>query len=335
MRLYQGNGITAEFPLPEGADGTKVYLTAGGKTIRMKEDGSYRIDAGTVVFDIPPPDGTVISFQEDAPARVHGVCVVIYPDGTVKEVTEDPYILLVEAKAERDGAKKLLHRIEDQLEKSERLIKVEGDIAKDKLTLRMEKYQDYIEEAVKGAAEAAQNEVKAYIDQKLIEMRKKHKETMDARTDVEDKRSRMESRIGEAAEKVKAELAPLGENLSELLDVEARTKAASADVINLASSHVQAVIEDVRAVKSAAAADLQGFAERIKAENSVAVTEIKNMLSEMRVVSAQIKQIADRAAALDSGQQTREEGMKTLWNRMVTMHKRKTNGKTEEGGMVE
>jgi hypothetical protein len=183
--------------------------------------------------------------------------------------------------------------------------------------------------------------VKAYIDQRLGEMREKHRETMSARADVEGKRERMERRIteaaAEAAEGVRAELAPLRDELvglkelkAALLEIEGRTKATSADVVNSAAAHVQAVIDEIRAAKSAATADIGGFADRTKAETALSVSEMKNMLSEAKAAAAQARQAAERAEELGDEQKTREEGMKALWNRIVTANKRKN-----EGGNVE
>jgi chorismate mutase len=75
---------------------------------------------------------------------------------------------------------------------------------------------------------------------------------------------------------------------------------------------------------------MRGYAERVKAEIASSVTEIKNTLAEMKVVAAQVKQVADRAAALENEQKIREEGMKALWNRMVTVSKKKNEGGTVE-----
>ncbi|GHV57538.1 hypothetical protein FACS1894216_22080 [Synergistales bacterium] len=155
--MYKGNGSTAAFPLPGGADGTEVWLLAGGAGTRLKQDDAYRITDGSVVFAYPPPGGTEITFKapEDGGGKAGGgmpPLQVLYPDGTVREVGEDPYELLLEAKAEREEARKLLVKALDaagRLEKTaaKQCLEIGG-----KLSAFSKKYTDEINEAEKEAA---------------------------------------------------------------------------------------------------------------------------------------------------------------------------------------
>jgi len=49
--LYIGNGVTKEFPLPEGCDGSVVHwIVPDVKTTKMKEGEAYTVHDGIVFF---------------------------------------------------------------------------------------------------------------------------------------------------------------------------------------------------------------------------------------------------------------------------------------------
>ena len=113
--MYQGNGVTTEFPLPPGVDGHTVGLAPpGGAAVKLKESEAYTVRDGTVYFFTPPPNGATVTFE--APETVErsagvvavmkGACTVLYPDGTMREVTQDPWELLEAAAHEREEAKR-------------------------------------------------------------------------------------------------------------------------------------------------------------------------------------------------------------------------------------
>ena len=100
--MYIGNGVTKNFPLPEGYDGSVVILRIpGGKGIRMTRGEGYEVKEGSVNFYAPVPSGVEVIFDElsvsEMMSKTAGNYVVIYGDGTTKEVSEDPVILLAEA----------------------------------------------------------------------------------------------------------------------------------------------------------------------------------------------------------------------------------------------
>ena len=101
--MYTGNGVTKNFPIPEGYDGRVVILRMpGGKGIRMTEGESYEVKDGSVCFFAAVPAGIEILFDELSEAEMMsnnaGNYVVIYGDGTISEVDEDPVLILAEAK---------------------------------------------------------------------------------------------------------------------------------------------------------------------------------------------------------------------------------------------
>ncbi len=96
--MYTGNGATKKFLIPFGYDGSEVYLTfSTGRTIKMLEGEGYTISGGYAVFSAAVPAGVIVSFSEpegyEAPVR-NGY-VVIYNDGRIIEVDEDPTEFLV------------------------------------------------------------------------------------------------------------------------------------------------------------------------------------------------------------------------------------------------
>ena len=92
--MYVGNGAAKKFPLPVGYDGSVVYLIfPTGRSIKMVKDEGYTVLDGTVYFSAAIPAGVVVSFEE--PENVSETSealsyVIIYRDGRIVEVSEDP-----------------------------------------------------------------------------------------------------------------------------------------------------------------------------------------------------------------------------------------------------
>lgn len=101
--MYMGNGVTKIFPIPSGYDGSTVILKfPNGKGIQAIQGESYTIRDGKVCFLVAIPSGVEICFSS---SDVLGLVdkeitsyVVVYPDGVIHEVKEDPAILLEEAR---------------------------------------------------------------------------------------------------------------------------------------------------------------------------------------------------------------------------------------------
>ena len=99
--MYTGNGVTKRFPLPAGYDGSEVYLIfPTGKSIKMMNGEGYTVSEGAVYFSAAIPAGVVVSFTEPENVISAGDAlnyVVIYKDGRIVEVSEDPTELLVQS----------------------------------------------------------------------------------------------------------------------------------------------------------------------------------------------------------------------------------------------
>ncbi len=98
--MYTGNGVTKRFPLSAGYDGSAVYLIfPTGKSIKMMNGEGYTVSEGAVYFSAAIPAGVVVSFSEPENVISAGDAlnyVVIYKDGRIVEVSEDPTELLVQ-----------------------------------------------------------------------------------------------------------------------------------------------------------------------------------------------------------------------------------------------
>ncbi len=107
--MYTGNGVTKKFPLPERYTGDAVYLIfPTGKSIKMLKDEGYTVSEGAVYFYAAIPAGVVVSFDE--PENVITAddalrYVVIYKDGRIVEVSDDPTELLVQSQKVLTDAK--------------------------------------------------------------------------------------------------------------------------------------------------------------------------------------------------------------------------------------
>ena len=107
--MYTGNGVTRKFPLPEGYDGSAVYMIfPTGKSIKMLEGEGYTVSEGAVYFSAAIPAGVLVSFTEPENVISAGDTlryVVIYKDGRIVEVSEDPTELLVQSQKMLTDAK--------------------------------------------------------------------------------------------------------------------------------------------------------------------------------------------------------------------------------------
>ncbi len=168
--MYTGNGVTKKFPLPDGCSGDAVYLIfPTGKSIKMLKDEGYTVSEGAVYFSAAIPAGVVVSFSEpenviSAGDRLN--YVVIYKDGRITEVTEDPTELLVqtqkalidakthyaEVKAYTDEAKEYIDSLKDTLTDTfERLLYEYTQRGKEQITENATLLKLEIQTALEGA----------------------------------------------------------------------------------------------------------------------------------------------------------------------------------------
>ena len=296
--MYKGNGATMAFPLPPGEDGRSVYWMTEHTATAMKEGEAYRVEGGCVVFETAPPVGVTVAFSGadiPTPFRAANVCTVIYPDGRVAEITEDPVALLAAAKIEYDKAKRLLKEAMAENERAEIAARNYAELAKEKLSSRLDKYAELVDDSVKQAAALARDEVNDHIDKKLVEIRKKHRETMSARGEiaaiVEGARESFLADFSDMRQKHLSEHETVFNNLKELRTIkqdvrelvsEARIAAteASSKVARVFGDRTNVVLEELRSLKNTLSNEVESV---IKA----AVREMESGLAEMRAQRAE------------------------------------------------
>ena len=162
--MYIGNGITKKFLIPQGYDGSVVVLsTDGGKGIRMAEGEAYEIQNGYVVFYSAVPIGIKISFDEadatEIMKKTSGAYVVIYADGTMKEVDEDPTLLLEEARKILADTKQTLKETEQVTSDAQKYMTSMLSSSGADLDGRLDGYSQIAQKAVDEAIITAKREL--------------------------------------------------------------------------------------------------------------------------------------------------------------------------------
>jgi hypothetical protein len=259
----------------------------------MKEGEAYTIRDGAVVFSIPPPIGVTVAFSAiDAQktAKPGRACTVIYPDGSVVEISEDPVALLAEAKKERDEAKKLLKEAITENQKTEIVVASYTKLAREKLSGRLEKYAELVDDSVKQAAALARDDVNDHVNRRLIEIRNRHKDVMDARRDVaaiaSDARIKMIEAAEGAADHVLAKCREALDAFREIervrqdvnhLASEARVAASAvgAEISNVFGTRADVVIGEIRSLKNTLDNEVKSVADSARREMESALGEMR------------------------------------------------------------
>ncbi len=162
--MYVGNGITRKFLIPEGYDGSVVVLSMeGGKGIRMAEGIGYFIEGRYVTFSTPVPKGIKVSFNEADATEImkknSGAYVVVYADGTIKEVDEDPTLLLEEARKLLADVKQSLKECEQATSDAKKYMTSMLSSSGADLDGRLEGYSQVAQKAVDEAIINAKREL--------------------------------------------------------------------------------------------------------------------------------------------------------------------------------
>lgn len=298
--MYKANGTTKTFPLPEGVSGDVVYwVSASGGFITLRLGTSYKIEDGNVVFDEAPPAGLTVTFEEPAAAIGGGVpvCVVVYPDGRIEAVYDDPSVLLAAARAEIAAARRIRAEIQADGERVSALIRGYEATAKETLSSKLDKYRDLVEEAVARAAAGARDEINDNVDRKLFEIRKKHKEV----TGVHDDMARMAEEAKEAAgglgEELCARLCLEGKELLSGMEKAGREREEFERIISAArrdmdafraetlrefASRSEMVLEEFRSLKRVIEGEIKSVVESAKRETDSALRDMRAERGEMR-----------------------------------------------------
>ena len=146
--MYTGNGAAKKFKIPDGKDGRVVELTLpSGKTIKMSPGEGYEIAGEYVIFEAAIPFGITISFEEseDSEPLMSSGYVVIYGDGRIQEVNEDPVKYLEETQKILKEAKNYTASITEISERTIERIKSLGEDTANKFESELYKYEQRTE----------------------------------------------------------------------------------------------------------------------------------------------------------------------------------------------
>lgn len=208
--MYIGNGTTKKFPIPIGYDGSVVVLRLpSGKSIKMTEGEGYEIRQGSVVFNAAVPSGVVVSFDEPEATETLGNAnsyVIIYGDGSMREVTEDPAIYL-------ETVQKLLTEAREQMQEVReyasatitRLLELRQEVVNEfdgKLYDYGNRAEDAITDAVSHVRQNIRNEWNATLDEISGETVK----IRDGLHAMEEMRREVRDIVSLSAERIKEEL---------------------------------------------------------------------------------------------------------------------------------
>lgn len=304
--MYQGNGITTEFPLPPGADGHTVGLAPpGGTAIKLKENEAYTVRDGTVYFFAPPPAGTTITFGAVSAERAGpGVCTVLYPDGTMREVTQDPWELLEAAAREREAARQEREALRTLLAKEGAEVRALAAEAKETLKSRLLNYDARAESAIAAAVEATKEDTAAAVNKALLEIRNKHKQVLSAEEDM-----RLAMERAEAAAENGAAMAVRA--ASEEMECRcAETREAWKRIRGL-----KPVLEELAGEAKAAASEAgRELTRAFTARTEVVLDELKSLRGRLEndVERERERQVRERGTELEEMKRVRDETVRAV-----------------------
>ena len=176
MCMYTGNGVTRKFPLPDGYDGSAVYLIfPTGKSIKMMNGEGYTVSEGAVYFSAAIPAGVIVSFSEPENVISAGDAlnyVVIYKDGRIIEVSEDPTELLVQSQKALVDAKAHYAEVTTYAQEAiERITSLKETLADEFVGLLYEYSMKGKEQITENAA-LLKSEIHAELESALLNIRK-------------------------------------------------------------------------------------------------------------------------------------------------------------------
>jgi hypothetical protein len=289
--MYTANGITTEFPLPEGADGSAVYLVSpGGDAVKMKQGDAYTIRDGTVVFSTPPPKYWPVIFEldeeEGEAVAKKGVCTIIYPDGSTKELDRDPWELLVETRTVLAEAKAVHAEAWEATAKAVAEIKALAAAAAGDIEGRLLGYSARAEDAIKAAAGGAAGALSEKLAEQIRETREARTETRKTLEGVREIAAEMSQDMKTAcAEKLEAADRKAEEYLEKWRSESARIIDAEWGVLKEIEALAKSTKEDIAVGKAQADGRVTFLLQeetRIKTELQAAIDEAKQNFPAVR-----------------------------------------------------
>lgn len=332
--MYQGNGITTEFPIPPGADGRTVGLAPpGGAAVKLKENEAYTVRDGTVYFFVPPPNGTTVTFEVSETAvrsagtseGTKGICTVLYPDGTMREVTQDPWELLEAAARERESARQEREALRALLAKEGAEVRALAAEAKETLKGRLLNYDARAEAAIAAAVEATKEGTATAVNKVLLEIRNKHKQVLSAEEDARLAMERAEAAaengavmaVRAASEEMECRCAETRETWDRIRSMRSELETLAANARNAATeagcevtraftAQTEVVLGDLRGLRGRLENDIEWERERQVRERGAELEEMKRVRDEtvravrrMDGIEANCRELLGRVSAAE------------------------------------
>ncbi len=288
--MYIGNGVTKKFPLPAGYDGNVVILKIpNGKGVRMIQGEGYVVKDGVINFYAPVPDGIEILFDNTGEIELMSTksksYVVIYSDGSIREVDEDPTLMLEEARKILTDAKKaaieLNQNIEDAKTYMSRVLSNSGADLDGRLDGYSSKVAESVAEAALQVKTQITNEWSATLERLEVE-----KATV--------------KKYSQTVEQVKDKLEHLSFNIAQNLRDELLSKC----------NDVLQNCEDLKILKT----EIQSIAAKVKLE----VAQIsRNAVEEMRLkINEELELLRNLRAKMESDYNNLNTRINNRWNLM-------------------
>jgi hypothetical protein len=281
--MYEGNGVTTEFPLPSGADGkTVVWTSPTGAATRLKENDAYTVRDGTVFFSAPPPAGYTVSFEMPESLDTVGKSyLVLYPDGSIHAFSEDPWISAVETKTLLNEAKNLLAETRKTTDTA--LQELATGVSETKKTLSELALEHMKEEqsSIAAAARAAAMATKTHLEEDMVRILRIRDETAAMKDNAAAALTEAEKAAGQIAEQAENRLN------ATLQEAKGEIRAIREDI--------DATLEDAKEFSEAAAAQTAGKIENCLKETLDKVTGLQTYVTGMR---SGISDLYDKTAAM-------------------------------------
>ncbi len=262
MNVYTGNGVTKKFPLPAGYDGSEVYLIfPTGRSIKMKKDEGYTVSDGAVYFSGAVPAGVTVSFDEPEGygAEENSISyVVIYNDGHIVEVAEDPAEYLAQSQKVLQEARKHYEEVKSYAEEAvTKMMELQESFAND-FDGKLYRYTSQAQSTLENTAEVLRTTIHSELSAALLKI-ERNAQTVDTGLQIMELLKNETQRVSEtAAEATKASvLEKCAETLRAYDAVKALTKECEYYAEEAKSASRKAGLETEAAMRQKAEEELE------------------------------------------------------------------------------
>ena len=257
--MYTGNGAVKRFLIPSGYDGSEVYLIVGSQYVRLTLGTNYEISGGYIVFSEAVPSGVRVSFEcpssiEYSRMRTNSF-TVIYGDGTISHVDEDPAVMLEEARKLLADTKAYVTDVKGYTAKTLSYIYALGEGYTGELAGRLLGYSTRAEDAINEAAQSVSADLRHEWAATLAEVTSKSGTVTNALQTMQALKTEMQGIVSASATQTAREVkADILEQCSSVVD-------AYSEMVRL-KDEIQILRDDAEYAAQSAARELQGVMTR-------------------------------------------------------------------------